>query len=96
MCKLYFWKSEHVFWNPIWNYMTSFLVEQLLLFTFSDKSMCTLLNNEVGNSIAAGAFVFIFAGTIIVVWGILSSSVDQIIFCYNKKIDTTKLRYYGL
>ena len=48
------------------------------------------------HSVAAGAFVFTFAGSINVVWGILSSFVDQIIFCYNKKFDTIKFRYFGL
>lgn len=47
MCKLCFWKFELLFWNPIWNYVTSFPIEQLFLFIFPDESMCTLLHNEV-------------------------------------------------
>lgn len=37
-------------------------------------------------SVTAGTFVFTSAGAIIVVWGILSCYVDEIIFCFKKKL----------
>lgn len=46
-------------------------------------------------SVTAGTFVFTSAGAVIVVWGILSHFLDEIIFCFFKKNWLSK-GYFGL
>lgn len=61
-----------------------------LSFLISPCALSIMRYGKERYSVTAGTFVFTSAGAIIVVWGILSCYVDEIIFCFKKKIDSAR------